>query len=139
MWAYEHSETAEVSPQSIWKAWSRVEDWGSWNSDIEEISIHGPFAAGTTFTMKPFGQDPIQMRLAEVVENEVFTDVAEIEGLVLRTAHQITPTTDGRHKITYRMEITGPAADELAPELGPQITADFPETIAALIKHATTL
>jgi hypothetical protein len=34
------------------------------------------------------------------------------------------------------MEISGPAADELGPTLGPEITADFAETIAALIEHA---
>jgi hypothetical protein len=139
MWAYEHSETAEVSAQSIWKAWCRVEEWGSWNSDIEAISIDGPFAEGTTFSMKPFGQDPVRMRLAEVAENEVFSDVTEIDGVVIRTSHRITPAGDGSLTITYRMEITGPGSDTVGPELGPQISADFPETISALIKHAAAL
>jgi hypothetical protein len=38
--------------------------------------------------------------------------------------------------VTYRMEITGPAADTLGPEIGPQISADFPETMAALVERA---
>jgi hypothetical protein len=34
------------------------------------------------------------------------------------------------------MEITGPAADSVGPELGPQISGDFPETLAALVERA---
>jgi hypothetical protein len=34
------------------------------------------------------------------------------------------------------MEITGPQADELGPELGPAITSDFPDTVASLIARA---
>jgi hypothetical protein len=34
------------------------------------------------------------------------------------------------------MEISGPAADETGPELGPQISGDFPETLAALVAKA---
>jgi hypothetical protein len=34
------------------------------------------------------------------------------------------------------MEITGPAADALGPRIGPQITADFPQTLASLAQRA---
>ena len=34
-------------------------------------------------------------------------------------------------RIVYRMEITGPEADTVEPELGPQISGDFPEVLAA--------
>jgi hypothetical protein len=39
-------------------------------------------------------------------------------------------------RVTYRTEISGPAADQVGPELGPQITGDFPQTLAALVKLA---
>ena len=38
--------------------------------------------------------------------------------------------------VRYRTEITGEAAGHIGPELGPQITADFPEVLAALAKLA---
>jgi hypothetical protein len=34
------------------------------------------------------------------------------------------------------MEISGPAADTLGPQLGPAISGDFPETLAALVARA---
>ena len=39
---------------------------------------------------------------------------------------------DGGTRITYRTEIGGPTADQVGPELGPAITADFPHVLAAL-------
>ncbi|WP_327004279.1 hypothetical protein OHA72_56100 [Dactylosporangium sp. NBC_01737] len=36
----------------------------------------------------------------------------------------------------YRTEITGPAAAEIGPQLGPAITADFPDVVAALVERA---
>jgi hypothetical protein len=38
--------------------------------------------------------------------------------------------------VIYRTEITGPAADQVGPQLGPAITGDFPEVLAALVNLA---
>ena len=37
----------------------RCPGWKTWNAGIEHIDIDGPFAAGTWFTMKPPGEDPL--------------------------------------------------------------------------------
>ena len=34
------------------------------------------------------------------------------------------------------MDITGPAADTLGPQIGPEISADFPQVLAALVERA---
>ena len=34
------------------------------------------------------------------------------------------------------MEITGPAGDTLGPQIGPEISADFPQVLAALVELA---
>jgi hypothetical protein len=41
-----------------------------------------------------------------------------------------------RARIVYRMEIDGPASDAVGPELGPQISGDFPDVLAALARRA---
>jgi hypothetical protein len=86
--------------------------------------------------MTPFGDDPIELVITEAVENEMFVDQAAMAGVVIRTIHSIEPATDGKSRIVYRMEISGSEADEVGPTVGPQITADFPDTIAALIEDA---
>jgi hypothetical protein len=79
------------------------------------------------------GQDTVELRIAEVVEDERFVDEAEVAGTVVRTTHRIDRLGKGRVRIVYRLEADGPAA----AQIGPAVSADFPETIAALVEHAT--
>jgi hypothetical protein len=136
MWEYEHSAETTASREDIWGLWTDVANWGSWISDIETVELHGPFAEGSTISMTPAGQDTVRLRLADVRDHELFVDEAEIAGVVLQTIHRLDQLDNDRVRVTYRMEISGPAADEIGPRLGPRITADFPETIAALIERA---
>jgi hypothetical protein len=76
------------------------------------------------------------LRLADVRPNEQFVDEAEIEGAVIRTLHRIERVDQERIRVIYTTEISGANAAALGPELGPQITADFPETLAALVAEA---
>lgn len=136
MWEYEHSAETTAAPATVWSYWADVERWGDWNADIEKIEVTGPFTAGTEITMHPAGQEPVRLLLAEVREPELFVDEARFDGLLFRTAHRATPLPGGGARIVYRMEITGEAADQAGPQIGPAITADWPETVAALIDRA---
>ncbi|MFD9566302.1 SRPBCC family protein [Streptomyces sp. NPDC059994] len=136
MWVYEHGVETSAAPEAVWRLWADVENWGAWNADVQKIEIRGPFAAGSEITMGADGQDPIELRIAEVAENELFVDEARFDGLVLRTAHRLDRLGQDRTRVVYRMEITGAAADEVGPEIGPAVTADWPETMAALVRLA---
>jgi Polyketide cyclase / dehydrase and lipid transport len=136
MWTNEQSIETTASPEAIWRLWSDVPGWSDWIADIEQIAISGPFAAGGTITMTPAGQDPVELRIAEAVEPEMFVDEADLGEVVVRTIHRVERREGDRNRVVYRMEISGPAADTVGPELGPQISGDFPETLAALVEHA---
>jgi hypothetical protein len=117
MWTYEHSVQTTAPPGRIWSLWADVDTWAEWNGDIERIELIGPFATGSTIVMTPIGGEPVTLRIAEVVEPEVGAGAAEI---------------------TYRTEIAGPDADTQGAEIGTAITADFPQTLAALTARAET-
>jgi Polyketide cyclase / dehydrase and lipid transport len=136
MWETEHSIETSATPQQIWRLWTDVAGWPEWNADIEEIELIGPFAAGSMIRMTPIGQEPIELRIAEAIEPELFVDEADFGEIVVRTAHRAEQLDDGRARVSYRMEITGPAADTVGPELGPEISGDFPQTLTALVGRA---
>jgi hypothetical protein len=94
--------------------------------------MNGPFEAGTQITMTPPGDDPVLLRISEAAEDELFVDEARFNGLLLRTTHRIDRIDQNRIRVVYRMEITGAGADEAGPQIGPGITADWPETMASL-------
>ncbi len=132
MWDYEYGIDSAATPAAVWRHWSAMTAWPSWNDGIEKIDVDGPFAVGTTFTMTAPGQDPIALKLTQIVPGEVFVDEMDAGDFVVTTVHRLTPLADGGTRITYRTEITGAAADQVGPQLGPAITGDFPEVLAAL-------
>jgi len=136
MWANEHSIETSAAPEAIWRLWADVPGWSTWNSDIERIELVGPFAAGSRIVMTPIGEEPVELRIAETVEPELFVDEAELGEIVVRTVHRVERLDGERARVTYRMEITGPAADTLGPQIGPEISGDFPQTLGALVERA---
>lgn len=136
MWVAEHSVETTATPEEIWQHWSDVAGWPEWNGDIERIELDGPFSAGSRITMTPIGQEPIELRIAEAVEPERFVDEADLGEIVVRTTHRVDRLNEGRARVTYRMEITGPAGDTVGPQIGPQISGDFPQVLAALVARA---
>ena len=136
MWSTEESIETNASADAIWRLWADVPRWPDWNADIEHIELSGPFATGSKISMTPIGQEPVDLRIEEAIEPERFIDVAALDDVVVRTIHRVERIDDDRNRIIYRMEITGPAADEVGPQLGPEISGDFPQTLAALVDRA---
>src|SRR3954464_2485426 len=136
MWQYEHTVETGVAPPTLWRYWSDIAGWPAWNEGIEKIEVNGPLEPGTEFRMTPPGEEPIEMRIAEVVPGLMFVDEMDAGKFVVRTIHRLEPLPDGGTRIVYRTEFVGPAADEVGPRLGPQITADFPDVLAALVRIA---
>ncbi|GAA3453734.1 SRPBCC family protein [Dactylosporangium matsuzakiense] len=136
MWEYQHSAETTAAPEVLWRHWSSIAEWPRWNAGIAAIEVDGPFAAGTEFTMTPPDGEPLRMRLTEVVPGTLFTDEMDAGDFVVRTVHRLEPGEAGATRVVYRTEITGPAADQVGPQLGPAITADFPDVVAALVRLA---
>ncbi|MEP7053021.1 MAG: SRPBCC family protein [Pseudomonadota bacterium] len=127
-WTIEHSLEINVVPQAVWALFRDVAGWKQWNAGIETIELEGPFADGTWFTMTPPGGDQLRSRLIDVRENECFIDETVVDDLRIRVAHRLTPLAPERTRVTYSVEAVGPGA----AEVGPMISADFPDVLASL-------
>jgi hypothetical protein len=136
MWAVEHSVETSATPGQVWRLWADVSRWPEWNRDIECIALIGPFAAGSTIRMTPIGQETVELQIAHAVEPDFFVDEAHLGDVVVRTVHRIDPIPTNRARVTYRMEIAGVGADTIGPQIGPEISADFPQTLAELVARA---
>jgi hypothetical protein len=138
MWTYDCSAETSAHPDVIFDLFSDVSTWPRWNAGVESMELDGPFVPGTTGTMTVPGQDPMRMRLTVVDQGRGFEDETEIPGagVVVRVRHALTVLETGRTRIDYGVTIDGPAADALGPVIGPDITADFPSVLEALIAEA---
>jgi hypothetical protein len=129
---FEHSVETTASTQAVWDLWHDVSRWTAWDTSLESVELEGPFAVGSSGTMVIPGQPPIAFTLTDVRQGEGFTDETTIPGALLRFDHAVAPLADGRALVTHRVEIEGPAAQEL----GPMVTEDVPDAMAALVKLA---
>lgn len=135
MWTYEHQAITTARPEALYHLWSNVSTWPEWNTDLQRADLHGAFTTGSRIDMVS-AQGTLTLRLTDVKEHHGFTDEVEMDSLHFRTTHRLDPLPDGQTRVTYRMEITGENADTLGAEIGPAVTGDFPDTVAALIRHA---
>lgn len=116
----------------VWALLADVARWKDWNAGIESIELHGPFVAGSTFTMRPPGQDALTSTITEVKTNQSFIDETVVDETRVLVSHQLAPLPSGGTRIIYSTEISGPGA----AEIGPMVTSDFPDVLAALKKLA---
>ena len=136
MWTYEHAAESPLPAEAIWKVLADLDSWALWDTSMERVELHGPLKAGSTVIMTPKGQDPITSVITEVTENERYADQTEFGGVTLGFSHTLAGLPGGGTRIVHRLEITGDRADAVGPEIGPMITEDFPEAMAALLAHA---
>jgi hypothetical protein len=132
MWAHEDSIETSAAPARVWALFEDVNRWKDWNAGIESIQIHGPFAKGTKFTMQPPGQEPLVSTLIDVKPNEAFTDETVVGETRVVVGHRLVLLPSGYTRILYSTEITGRSAEEV----GPMVTADFRDVLAALKRLA---
>ena len=141
MWSCEHSVETRAGTETIFEIFRDVSRWPEWNPGVERIDLDGPFATGTTGVMVIPDQGSLSFRLAWVGEGRGFEDETAIPGaeVVVRVRHSLEPLATGGTRITYRATVEGPQADSLGPQIGPAVTADFPEVMAALAARAEVM
>jgi hypothetical protein len=71
----------------------------------------------------------------DLQEPVMYADETSFGDVTLLFRHTLDAVPEGT-RVTHRLEIAGPSADEIGPELGPQISGDFDESMARLFEQA---
>jgi hypothetical protein len=132
MYTFEHTAETTAPADVIWALYADVTAWLRWDHGLAAIELDGPFAAGTAGRITPHGMDTMPFTLTRVEQDRGFDDETPAMGHVLRFIHVLEPLAAGGTRVTHRVEIEGPGADEM----GPMVTGDTPEAVAALIALA---
>ena len=136
MWSTEYSTETGLAAPAIWAALSDLHHGVALDGNSDRFELHGPFAVGTELTVTPQGQGSFRSTITELTENSVYADRTEFGGLILTFRHTLAPLAGGGTRVTHELMIDGDDAGTMGPELGPQISADFPEAMNALLAAA---
>jgi hypothetical protein len=135
MWSTEYTAHTSLSAAVVWAALRALHEGRLTYEGCDEFVLHGPFAVGTRVSVTPEGQETFDSTIVDLVEGSTYADETVFDDLVLRFRHTLVPDGEGTN-VTHRLEIDGPSADEVGPELGPQISGDFPESMQRLFEAA---
>src|SRR6202795_3409211 len=130
------SVETSASPAAVWKIWSDTSTWQEWNPDVQSMILNGPFAAGTTGTMRT-KQGTRQVQLADVVPGRSFrleTTVIPLTRFAFECQVSAGPT--GKTTISQAIRVGGPLGGLVGGMMGRQIADSFPALLQGLARQA---
>ena len=107
MWIKSYSVvTNEVTAEQMWKLFSDVNNWHTWDKEIEWAKMEGEFSKGNHFMMRPKGGPNVKIKLVETTPNKSFTDFTKFPLAKMYGTHTFENTSEGL-KITTTMKVQG--------------------------------
>lgn len=136
MWTKSYNKLFHgVKKQDIWRIWSDVNNWPTWDKELEYCKIDKEFAVGNQFILKPKSGPKIKITLSEVKPNEKFINYCKFLGATMFNEHELEESPDGlRIKSTIR--VTGPLSLIWVNLVAKNVANSAPEQMDALVNLA---
>jgi uncharacterized membrane protein len=108
MWRKSYSKKIKgLQADQVWKVWTDINQWHTWQSDIEQATLEGDFKVGNTFLLKPKGGPKVKIELIKVEPNQQFIDLTRFPGAKMYGSHEFIMHGD-ELEIKTTMSIEGP-------------------------------
>jgi uncharacterized protein YndB with AHSA1/START domain len=107
MWSKTYSKRVSGLPaKEVWKVWTDVNQWHTWQPDIESAELVGEFKVGNTFRLKPKGGPWVSIQILKVEPGRQFTDLTRFPGACMYGCHEFITHGD-ELEIRTTMSIEG--------------------------------
>jgi hypothetical protein len=136
MWSTQYAAETDAAPEAVWAALRDLHSGVRLSDRSDAFELHGPFEVGTKISVTPQGQDTFSSVIIELEEPRVYADQTEFGDLQLTFRHTLAALPGGGTRVTHELTIDGASADQVGPELGPQISEDFPVAMRDLFGAA---
>lgn len=137
MWRCAHTETTTASRERLWEIYARPTEWPSWDHEVLEVTVDGPFAMGTTGTLRPASGPSSKFTLTNVTPPVRFVDVAKLPLGSIVFDHDIEAAEEtGLTRFTHTVTIDGLLTPLFSRVIGRRIAAELPKAMRALARLA---
>lgn len=69
MWTKSHTiVTKDASKEQMWRLFTDVNNWHTWNNEVEYAKLEGKFESGNHYFIKPKKGQMVRVKLLEVTE-----------------------------------------------------------------------
>jgi len=139
MWTRTHSiTTRECTKEQLWKLFSNVNDWATWDEGVESAKIEGEFTKGNVFILRPKGGPTVKIKLIETTPNHSFTDMTTFPLAKMYGEHVFEETPEGL-KITTTMKVAGILGFFWRKIVAQPIVDALPKEMIAQVNYASKL
>ncbi|MFE3003461.1 SRPBCC family protein [Nocardia sp. NPDC059246] len=135
MWKFAHTESTTATPAQLWRHYADPTEWSKWDHEVEWVTVDGPFAEGTTGSLKPAGGPKTRFAMTEVTPNVSFTDVSRLPLATMTFEHRIEAAAEGT-RFTHEISIAGPLSPLFARVIGRRAAAELPKAMRKLAELA---
>lgn len=108
MWSKTYSiKATDLKADQVWKVWADVNQWHTWQDDIEYAKLDGEFKKGNVFRFKPKGGPKFNIELTKVEPNSAFVDLTRFPLAKMYDSHELIDHGD-ELEIKTTISIEGP-------------------------------
>lgn len=95
MWSKTYSKRVHgVHAETIWKICTDVNQWHTWQADIEYAKLDGDFKVGASFILKPKGGPAVSIEIIKAESGRQFTDLTRFPGARMYGCHEFITHSD---------------------------------------------
>lgn len=136
MWSSSYTQKVTgISVQRIWDVYSDVENWPSWQDDVDYAHLGGPFETGGVIRFKPKGGPKVRIELNEVEAPSRFVDITRFPLARMVDVHEFVES-DGGVAIRNTMSVDGPLAWVWRKLMAEGVASSLPEQTSRLVARA---
>ena len=111
MKSYSYSQKVKnIAIEKLWATWTNVNQWQTWQDDLDFAKLEGEFKEGKSFILKPKGGPQVNIQLQKVIPNQQFIDLTRFPLARMYGNHEFIQCENGDIEIKTTMSIEGPLA-----------------------------
>lgn len=106
MWRHHFAADTDLPPEALWPILADVAAWPTIDANIARLTLAGPPAAGTAFTLQPRGGPSLRFTIARFEPPTTYADVCHLPGATMTTTHRLRPHGRGA-RIEVEITVAG--------------------------------
>jgi len=135
MWAKEVSIKSNASKEQIWKLWTDVSNWYTWDDQVLSSSLNGDFKIGQTGELIPKGGPKNQFEITEVSPKKSFTNRSKLPLTIMDFIHEMEEK-EGLIIVTHKVQISGMLTFLFSRLIGNKLIEELPKALNELSNKA---
>jgi hypothetical protein len=133
---FDHTLETTAPPEKIWLAWTDVERWPEWDTELDSAALDGSFALGAKGSLKPKRGPVSRFTISELTTRVSYSFTTRLPPCELKVRRHLTRKDGGGAYFTHGVSFVGPLSFVFDNLLGRRYRQALPMVMENLRKIA---